>query len=91
MKPITASIDPQRAPSPLRAAQRGLALAVGGAARTLHRERLSRTGQFDAAERKLAGVETSEAADLLLIGTGPRGGNPESDPGVLERAPHPGW
>ena len=26
---------------------------------------------------------------LMLLGTGPRGGNPESDPGVLERAPRP--
>ncbi len=26
---------------------------------------------------------------LMLIGTGPRGGNPDSDPGVLERAPRP--
>ena len=26
---------------------------------------------------------------LLLLGTGPRGGNPDSDPGVLERAPRP--
>jgi pimeloyl-ACP methyl ester carboxylesterase len=25
----------------------------------------------------------------MLIGTGPRGGNPDSDPGVLERAPRP--
>lgn len=26
---------------------------------------------------------------LMLLGTGPRGGNPDSDPGVLERAPRP--
>lgn len=26
---------------------------------------------------------------LMLLGTGPRGGNPESDPGVLEAAPRP--
>lgn len=26
---------------------------------------------------------------LMLIGTGPRGGSPDSDPGVLERAPRP--
>ncbi|KRD18336.1 alpha/beta hydrolase [Acidovorax sp. Root267] len=26
---------------------------------------------------------------LMLLGTGPRGGNPESDPGVAERAPRP--
>jgi pimeloyl-ACP methyl ester carboxylesterase len=25
----------------------------------------------------------------MLLGTGPRGGNPDSDPGVLERAPRP--
>ena len=26
---------------------------------------------------------------LMLLGTGPRGGNPDSEPGVLERAPRP--
>jgi pimeloyl-ACP methyl ester carboxylesterase len=54
-------------------------------------------GQIDVLGFSLGGFQALELTrrhpvlvrKVMLLGTGPRGGNPDSDPGVLERAPRP--